>query len=242
LTVVIPGPPLPPALYDKVALFVVESERLARSLALAGVAPDRIRTIYPGVDLARFRPTAPPPGRFRLLFASTPADPAEFPARGIPLLVELARRRPDVEVVFLWRRWGDQDAARRALGELRPPDNVTSEWGDVPDMAAALHRVHAVAACFAPDFGKSCPNSVVEGLACGRPALLADTCGIADLVTRERAGRCAPRTADALAEALDELRADHAAYAARARALAERHFDQAAFVRDYADVYEAVGA
>jgi len=95
-----------------------------------------------------------------------------------------------------------------------------------------------VVVCFAPEFGKSCPNSVIEGLACGRPALLTDTCGIAELVAAEGAGRSAPRTAEGLAEALDGLRADYDLHAARARALAERRFNRAAFVAAYGALYE----
>lgn len=238
LTVAIPGPPIDRRLYDKVALFAAETKPLADSLAAAGVARERIRIVYPGVDLDRLRPAATPTGRFTLLFASTPADPAEFEARGLPLLVELARRRPDVDIVLLWRRWGDERGAQRALAALRPPANVRVEWGDVPDMASAFHRVHAVVACFAPGSGKSCPNSVIEGLACGRPALLTDTCGIAELVASEGAGRSAPRTAEGLAEALDALRADYDLHASSARALAERRFDSATFVAEYRAMYE----
>ncbi len=57
------------------------------------------------------------------------------------------------------------------------------------------------------DPGKSCRNSVLEGLACGRPALVADTVG-------------------ALAAALRRLRGAHPALAVGARRLAEERFDR----------------
>src|SRR4026209_786748 len=55
-TVALPGPALEPALYDTVTMFVVESECLADDLRRAGVSADKIRVIYPGVNLADYRP------------------------------------------------------------------------------------------------------------------------------------------------------------------------------------------
>jgi hypothetical protein len=51
--------------------------------------------------------------------------PADIGPRGIPLLVELARHRPDVDIILPWRAWGDVDAAREVLGSLRPPAKLS---------------------------------------------------------------------------------------------------------------------
>ena len=75
-----------------------------------------------------FRPAPMPSGTpFRILFASSPAYPSEFDARGLPLLIELARRHRDIEVVVLWREWGAVDESRRRLEALGPPDNFKVE-------------------------------------------------------------------------------------------------------------------
>jgi len=116
LTVVIPGTALEPALYDRVARFVAESRGLAATLVAAGVSPDRIETIYPAVDIDRHPPQPPPArGPFRLLFASTPSEASEIDQRGLGLLIDLARLRPDIEVVVPWRQWGRVTEARQAL-------------------------------------------------------------------------------------------------------------------------------
>jgi glycosyltransferase involved in cell wall biosynthesis len=242
-TVVVPGRPLEPPLYDRVSLFAAESEPIAAALRAAGIADDRIRIVYPGVDLARFSPAPMPPKEpFRLLFASTPADPSEMEARGITLLVELARRHRDVEIVVLWRGWGDTVAAHGQLQRLNPPANFIVERRHGRHMADVYASVHATACFFRDGFGKSCPNSIIESLACGRPVLLSDTCGIAGLVSDRKAGVSAPRSVEALSAGLDSLRADFERRRAEARRLAESCFGIEGFLRSYADLYAGLVA
>jgi glycosyltransferase involved in cell wall biosynthesis len=237
-TVVLPAAPLPPSLYTKVSVFAVESEALIPPLVAAGVPRQRIRVVYPGVDLREFAP-APPPGapRFRLLFASSPANSREFEARGVPLLVDVARGNPDVEVVLLWRPWGSLDSARAALRALRLPANVTVDERAPDRMSEVYASVDAVVCFYAAGFGKSCPNSVIESLACGRPVLLADSCGLADLVMQEGGGVVASRDAVALSDGLRRLRDGHARLRDNARETAERVFSLERFRADYAGLY-----
>jgi glycosyltransferase involved in cell wall biosynthesis len=238
-TVVIGGTPSRPPLYARVGHFVAESGGLAAALIGAGVEPSRIDVIYPAVDLERFEAaSAPPSARFTLLFASSPADASEIEPRGLPLLVELARARPDVEVVVLWRQWGDVAAAQRTMNALRPPPNCQIVQRDATDMRTVYRDVHAVTCFFAASVGKAAPNSVIEALAMGRPALLADTCGIADLVTRWQAGAVAARSVDALAAGLDELRSDYANASRQARRLAEQEFDARRALVRYEALYQ----
>ena len=240
-TVVIPGQPFELPMYDRVSLFAAESEPLAASLGAAGIASDRIRIIYPGVDLDEFRPAPMPSSMpFRILFASSPADPSEFDARGLSLLIELARRHRDIEVVVLWREWGAVDESRRRLAALGPPDNFKVERRGARSMADVYAGVHATACFFREGFGKSCPNSIVESLACGRPALLTDTCGIAGLVAHRGAGIAVPRSIDAISDGLECLRAGFERHSQAARRLAEDCFGAERFVRDYLDVYKGL--
>lgn len=235
-----------PAAYDRelfkhVSLFVAETEPLAESLLKAGVEPERVRVLHPGVDLQLFSP-APDAARgpFTVLFASAPMDAAEISGRGITLLVEAARRLPDVTFRMLWRPWGDQVAARRALAALDLPSNVVVRWGDSADIVAEYRQAHATIACFAPGVGKSAPNSVIEGLACGRPAILTDTVGLAPLVAKTGAGVVTARNADALVEGITLLRQDYRGYARRARPVAEEWFDITRFCAAYGRFYCAL--
>jgi glycosyltransferase involved in cell wall biosynthesis len=240
MTVVIPGHAADPQICTHVRTFAVESERLYDELLRAGIPPERVRVIYPGVDLEDYRPgAAAPSGRFRVLFASSPADPREFDARGISLLIEAARLMPDVDVVLLWREWGDQTAANTALARLQPPPNVRLEYLGGRDMPAVYQGAHAVACIYAENFGKSCPNSVIEGLACGAPVVVGNTCGIASLITGAGAGFAVSRHPDEIASAVTALRSRHSDYARAARALAETHFDRSRFLAEYSALYRA---
>lgn len=239
LTVTLPGAPASAEICAHVSRFVVESESLADDLRGFGVPDERIALIYPGVDLHHYRPGLPPPHQpFRILFASSPSDPAEFQARGVALLVETARLCPDLEVMMLWRQWGDQSAARVALHALAPPPNVKVLALDASDMAPVYRSAHAVACLYEPGFGKSCPNSIIEGMACGVPALVSDSCGIAGLIDRTGSGIVTARTPAAVAAAAQALRRAHGEHVRAARFTAEQHFDVRNFLAAYVRVYE----
>jgi len=239
-TVALPGPALENALYDKVSVFAAESECLADDLRRAGIDSDRIRVIYPGVNLDEYRPlTRAPRDRFHVLFASAPSDASEFEARGIPLLVDVARLCPDIDVTLLWRSWGDQASAQRAFANLNPPQNIRIDKRRGRHMASVYQDADAVACLYESGFGKSCPNSIIEAAACGVPALVSSTCGVAGLIARDGAGMATTRHAADVAEAVRALRNDHARFSASARRLAECHFDIRRFVDAYAQLYRS---
>jgi glycosyltransferase involved in cell wall biosynthesis len=237
MTVALPGAVLDAATYRHVRRFAVETDALADVLCQGGVSADRIEVIPPGIDLAEFTPTPPPDTRFRVVFASTPADPAEFEIRGIPMLVELARARYNIDVVLQWRQWGPLSEAERLIARMDPPENLILDRRDVNRMSTVYQQAHATVCCFAEGFGKSAPNSVIESLACGRPALLTDTCGLSRLVQREGAGVVVPRTVEDLARGVDELQAGYEDYARRARALAIAQFDEKRIIERYGELY-----
>jgi glycosyltransferase involved in cell wall biosynthesis len=236
-TVTIPGRPLPKTLLDKVAVFAVESEALAGDLAQAGVGRERIRIVYPGVDLSRFSPPPLRQGRFTVVFASSPSSPDHFEARGIPLLVETARLCPELDIRIMWRNWGQTDALRRALAALHPPANVINEWGDVVDMAAVYRGAHAAIFLPASNYGKSCPNSIVEALACGCPAIVSEGCGIAAMLDETGCGLQVRRVPSEVANALRKTAIEYSSRTTAARATAVLHFDSRQFFSAYRSLY-----
>jgi glycosyltransferase involved in cell wall biosynthesis len=241
MTAVIPGGPLAPELYARVARFVVESRGLAATLTGAGVPADRIDIIYPPIDLQQYSPqVSPPAGRFRLLFASSPSEPGEIDQRGVGLLIDLARLRPEIDIIVAWRRWGRVADARSIVASRMPPSNFKVEEGDQADMCAIYRGVHATVCCFEAGYGKAAPNSLVEGLASGLPALVSDSCGIADLIGEWQAGVVTPRSAEALATGLDDLQRRYDAIRGAARRLAEAEFDSRRAASRYAGLYRAL--
>ena len=225
-------------LLARVSLFVAETRPLADALVAAGVDPVRVHVLHPGVDLRRFSPPRDPAsGRFTILFASSPINASEIDGRGVRLMADAARRLPDVTFRMLWRNWGDHAAALRALNALDLPPNVVVRWGDSLDIVREYRQAHATIACFAAGVGKSAPNSVIEGLACGRPAILTDTIGLAPLVADTGSGVVTARNADGLAAGIESMRRDYGAYASRARPAAETWFDLDRFCTAYGRFY-----
>jgi glycosyltransferase involved in cell wall biosynthesis len=136
-----------------------------------------------------------------------------------------------------WRRWGNLNATRRALAELRPPENFVVSEDDVRDMRPLFARAHATIVCFGSGAGKACPNFVVEGLAMARPCISTVTTGIAHDLQRTHAGIVVSRDANALADAVDRVRAGWHGFATRARQLAEECFDICQFRQRYEHLY-----
>jgi len=241
-TVAIDGEPLALEFYDRVSHFVAETDSLAQRLRAAGVGADRISVLPPGVPLGRFAVTPLPAGPpWRLLFASTPSDPAEIRERGIPLLIDLARDRRDIEVRLLWRTWGDVGRAQEALAALSPPSNVVVQFRDVPDMSQEYSAAHIVVCPFTKGFGKAAPNSIIEGLASGRPALVSDACGLAREIEEAGAGAVFALEPNGIAVGLEALLSRLTDSARAARQLAECRFDEITWLRKYEAWYTHLG-
>jgi glycosyltransferase involved in cell wall biosynthesis len=222
---------------------VIEHEAARQDWIAAGVAADRIDLIRPGIDLEHFSMAeAPASGPFRLLFASSPSEVGEIEPRGIGLLIELARLRPDVEILVPWRIWGDVSAALRAVEAMSPPSNFVVRPGDVADMRAIYATSHATVACFDQGVGKTCPNFVLEGLAVGRPCLVTSSVGVADVIAQTGGGVVVSRDAQALARGADQLQQNWQAYSGRARHTARDHYDLEMFRRSYQALYERTAA
>jgi glycosyltransferase involved in cell wall biosynthesis len=79
---------------------------------------------------------------------------------------------------------------------------------------------------------------VIEGLACGRPAIVSPTCGIADLIASHGAGLTPRHDPRAVAEAVRTIARDRARFGQSARELATREFSLATFTSAYRDLYE----
>ena len=154
-------------------------------------------------------------------------------------MVELARHHPDIEIRCLWRPWDDAHQVAKALSDLAPPENFRVVRGKVPRMDLEFHQAHASFLAFVPGFGKSTPNSVLEGFACGRPALLGVQSGIHEVAIQAGAAEAAQEhTHEAMGDALQRLRNNYHERCCVARNLAEENFSLAASQQRYREVYQ----
>jgi glycosyltransferase involved in cell wall biosynthesis len=228
-------------LLERVDRFVVEFESARERLLHEGIHPDRIRMVFPPVDLTRFLPTNPPDGPFTVLFASSPERANWFEARGIPLLLDAAALRPGMRFRLLWRPWGDSLPAIRGMLRERGLRNVEVRVGQFKDMSLQYRQAHATVAPFLRlEQCKPMPNSLVESLACGRPVLLTPEVGLAGMIRGSSGGVVVPPAGVAIAEGLDRLQADWQAHSLAAREFAERWFSLEQFLKGYQRTYSEV--
>ncbi|MFH1085839.1 MAG: glycosyltransferase family 4 protein, partial [Chloroflexota bacterium] len=223
------------ALADRV---LVPSEFAWRTFLACGHPPDRLLLSPFGVDAARFRPAAPRGERpFTVLFLGRVAL-----GKGIPYLLEA------------WRRLGWRDAELRLVGAVQA-DYAAAFRGMVaglPGVRVVGHVADPVphyqqADLFAfPTLHEGSALVALEALACGLPVVTTDNAGSA--VRDGQEGLIVPiRDAEALAAALDRLRADvplRAAMSDAARQRAEAYTwerSEEAFVRALADLLPDAG-
>jgi glycosyltransferase involved in cell wall biosynthesis len=240
LTVTQRGNPGDRSLLRKVHHVVAESETLAEDARSAGVPNDRISVRYPGVDLTAF-PAAPPPsvnGVWRCVFASSPESLSEVESKGLALLIELARLEPTFNLTVLWRPFSHRSDEALAAVRADAPANVTFKPGLIPGMHKEYAEAHFVVAPF-KTVGKPAPNSVLEGLATGRPALVSDFTDLGDLLEREQAGVRFTPAIDDLRRAFHHLCRNYDRLQSNCRSCAERHFNLDDVVGHYASAYQA---
>jgi glycosyltransferase involved in cell wall biosynthesis len=239
LTVAAGGPPVERHLLQQVDQFVVEYPQAREELDRLGIPSGRVRLVFPPVDLEKFAPAPPPDGPFTVLFASSPEEPDWLEARGVPYILDAAALRPEMQFRLLWRPWGTSEGVVRRWIAERGLRNVELSVGRWNDMAAQYNAAHACMAPFTDTArAKPAPNSIVESLACGRPVLVTEQVGLADLVREGGAGFICPAAGAALADRLDALQRDWDFHAASARRLAKRWFGVDRFLSEYHRLYE----
>jgi glycosyltransferase involved in cell wall biosynthesis len=231
--------------------FTSEEERLRACGVFAGYRKYRSLVIGYGTSEpplhseaqgSAFRASVPALGdRKFLLFLSR-----IHPKKGCDLLIEgfadVARRRPDVDLVFAgpdranWRRELEEKAAALGIGgRVHWPGMLTgaAKWGAFRSADAFVLPSHQ------ENFG----IVVAEALACGTPALITDKVNIWREVDASGGGFVAPDDADGVRELLLRwLELDESAKARMrscARAAFTKHFDLTTTARKQIRILEA---
>lgn len=206
---------------------------------LRGWGIENARVVRPGIDLARFSPAPPPPDLPpTLLMGSAPWTREQFRTKGVDALLALARRWPELHLVFLWRGILYEEMMRRVRASgLSDRVEVINERTDVN---AVLARVHAAVILTTEDaLIKAYPHSLLEALAAGRPVLVSRRVPISRDVQEADCGIVLEDVEiSSLARALRALLADYEAYARRAADLSAT-FSQQRLLAEYGAIYRA---
>jgi glycosyltransferase involved in cell wall biosynthesis len=195
------------------SLLISATRRFASMVADEwGLDSNRIRIIRNPLNLARFRPADPgaPRSSLRVLFAGHLQ-----PLKGVRALTaavpNVAAQHAGVEFVFVgndtqsapdgssMRAWMERNLHESGvLGLVRFVDPIPQQ--------ELVARYQACTVFVLPSLNDVYPNAVLEAMACGRPCVVTDTVGAAELITEARAGLVVPPDdAGALAAAISEI-------------------------------------
>jgi len=226
-------------------------EAAARVVAAAGVPPERIVAIAPGVDTARFHPGVSGAGvRGELGLGAAPLIGLVANIRGSKghdVFLEAARavtgREPRARFLIVGAGIGFDDVQRKigALG-LDAVVRMTGFRRDIPEVMAALDVL------VLPSLRSEAASQVIpQALAVGTPVIATKVGGSGEIVRDRETGRLVPAgDAAALAAAMLDCLADPAgarAMARRGQALVREHHSlDAAMTRTVAVYRELLGA
>jgi glycosyltransferase involved in cell wall biosynthesis len=231
--------PFTPAHFRGVSRILVSSPRDARALREAGY--QRVQVIQPGINLSGFEPSpAPPfaPGQpFKLVCASAPWNESQFRIKGIDALIAVAEALPNLHLTFLWRgvmaAAMEQRMARSAAAGRIALVNAQA------DVAAHLRNAHAAALVSdQTEAIKPYPHSLMESLACARPALISQQIPLSEDVAAHGCGVVVKdASAGAVREGIVQLMAGYAAFAAGAASFPLQPFSRERWVGEHLAVY-----
>ncbi|MFN4134927.1 MAG: glycosyltransferase [Novosphingobium sp.] len=192
------------------------SRALAHDMIDMGMPEEKITVHYTGLDRERFRPL--PRAGARQLISAIPAlhvwsvgrmllsVGALVPVKGQALAIRALTHLPhDVRLVIAGS--GSEEGALRALvGALGLEDRV--QIIGVVDHDLLPHLLCAADVMVLPSEREGLANAWIEALACGTPVVIPDVGGAREVVRDASAGRIAPRTPEAIAQAIAEILAD----------------------------------
>jgi len=202
-----------------------------------GQDPQKIRTIYYGVDLRKFAPA--PPHRNRTPFIFGTAARLVY-QKGHRYLLEAI---PEVVKEYPHARWelaGDGDKLeelRQQVAQLQIEPYVTflGRRDDVPDLLAHWD------AFVLPSLWEGFPNVLLEAMARSRPVIATDVEGSGELVVPEETGLLVEKkNSQALAQAMKALLANPGraeTWGAAGRKRVEDHFSVGKQVMEFEELY-----
>jgi glycosyltransferase involved in cell wall biosynthesis len=218
----------------KLKYIVVESEWHRELLLQLGIGSAMIELIYPGISKIPYH-EAPKP--FKILFATSPPDKYGFLSRGLYLLIEVARRLPQIRFLLVWR-----ERNHRKLRELlggAPPPNIEILNGYIDNMDEVYQSAHAtILPGLTANSLKPCPHSAIESLAHGKPVLISRPTSISRLIEKKGCGVVFDATVDSLEKGILTLTANYDRFREKCHSTIEENFSATFFLERYRQIYE----
>jgi glycosyltransferase involved in cell wall biosynthesis len=128
------------------------------------------------------------------------------------MFVELAKRlhldHPGVRFVLVGPDGGEGAAVQKAIDLSGIAHAITWEGPITPDETA--ERISKCSVFVLPSIDEPFPMSVLEALAAGKPAVITESCGLAESITSAGAGSVADSTLESITKAVGRLLTDAA--------------------------------
>ena len=217
---------------------VVQSLSMKTRLIEARVPQEKLKVIYPGYPENHFYYQSPSASSFCILFASAPLFAENYFSRGVHLLLDfLSHTELDIKFIFLWRDRCNAKVLEHQSSALKLINKR------IKNMNQMYGKVHATIAPFAKvDGNKSCPNSIVESIMAGKPVLVSNLVGIADVIKKYECGVAFDPEPRSLGDAISELISNYSHYQANCQKCASENFRFDVFCGKYLQLYDSVTA
>jgi glycosyltransferase involved in cell wall biosynthesis len=205
-------------LFRHASQVIATSQQEQQELLEDGVPRDQVVLRYNGVDLDDYA-NLPPRGVFRAKWGISPDEPVVLflgrliPRKGVDLLItSFAQACPESGRLVVAGPEGEPNIVQQ-MRALARAEGIESRviftgtlYGDEKKSALVDCDVFVLASRY-----ENFANSVAEAIACGRPVIVTDRCGISEFVAGE-AGLVIPREKNALTDALRLLLTDRPLY------------------------------
>jgi glycosyltransferase involved in cell wall biosynthesis len=216
--------------------YVCVSEDSARVAAAEGVAAKRLRTVWNGIDTARFACTGPRPEGSAVLVARLSAE--KDIGTLLRAVVLVVRQRPDFRLDIAGGGPLRDDLERQAAAlDLGGRVRFLGEVRDIPALLAG-GRLFVLSS-----LTEGVSLTLLEAMSCGLPVVATRVGGNSEVVADGETGLLVPPAdPEALARAMVALHADAArcrAMGLAGRARVERHFDIRRMIAAYEALYTA---
>lgn len=219
---------------EKVDTIVVESYEDKNMLEPLGL--DNVQVIFPGIDLNGFNYSKSESENFKLLFASAPLRMHSFEHNGVNLITKAFTGLKNIELICLWR--GKYLIEMEELIKKTNNQKKIHIINKVVNMKEELNKVHATILPYTgTDECKTCPNSLIESLAAGKPVLTTDIIPFSNLVLKKGCGVVIEPTKEGLIDGIKDLRENYDKYQRKCMPVAKKYFSKERFVKEYGTLY-----
>lgn len=219
-------------LYTKIDKFIVQSKKDGSDIIKMGVNKTKVKLIFPGIDLNKFTYIESTEEKFTLLLASSPLMKSHIIKKGVKFLIDSLP--DDVNLIILMRNKFIKEI--KAL--VKEKKNIKLINEPITDINKIFGLAHATV--YFPlykEVAKSCPFSVMESLAAGKPVLVSDVVGISDLIKTEDCGIVASKSKRSFIKALYNLRHNYFNLQKNCRKTAEKYFSIEEFIKKHYELY-----